>query len=190
MLGLGDQIGSAEDGVCGSVSEDDGLGRSEYAIDVDLTLNHPFGVSDEDVARAADLVDLADGLSTVGEGADGGDAADLVYRVHTGDASGSENCGIQRFLTSTGRSQYHLGHTGNAGRDGSHQDGGGIGGGAAGSVQPHPLQRPYQLTEAAAQVHPIAGQSRLVEFCDPAGGQLEGPLQVIGRGLPRSLFQF
>ena len=58
VLGLGNEIGGTEGGVGGLVGDDHGLGRAEYTVDVHTALDELLGIGNENVAGAADLVDL------------------------------------------------------------------------------------------------------------------------------------
>ena len=87
-------------------------------------------------------------------------------------------------LPRRGGRQDDLADAGDAGRYGSHQDGGRVGCGAAGSVETDTLQGANQFAEAAAQVNPVAGQRGFVELGDAAGGQFQRLFQVRRRVVP------
>ena len=184
VLGLGDEVGGAEDRVGRLVGQHDGFGGAKHAVDVHLALHHALGIGDENVAGAANLVNLADGFGSVGQRADGRHAANLIYGVHAGDAGGGQHGGVERFAAAAGSGQDNLADAGDAGRDGGHQHSGRVGRRSAGSVEANTLQGAHQLAEATAQVNPVAGQRGLVKLGDAAGGQFQRLLQVVGGVVP------
>ncbi len=83
MLGLRDQIAGDKVGLRALVGQHDDFARPRDAIDVDFSIDLPFGQRDEQVARSDDLVDLLDPFDSVRERRDPLRAA---HAVDLGDA--------------------------------------------------------------------------------------------------------
>ena len=78
MLGLGEQIGGREVGPRRVVGDHHHFARPGDRIDVDLAVDLFLGQRHEQIARADDLVDLAESPDAVGQGGDGLSAAEAI----------------------------------------------------------------------------------------------------------------
>ena len=181
MLRLTQQVRSHKGGVAGAVGNDQDLAGSGDHIDVHPPEDLPLGLRHVGVAGADDLVHLGDSLRTVCQGGDGLGAAGFDDPVHTGQLCRGKDVGAHLPLPVGGRGDDDLAASGELGRNGEHQHGGGIGRRAAGDIQAHLFNGGDLLTHQDA-VGALDGKALpdlpCVECPDVLRGQLHGFFQL------------
>ncbi len=175
MLGLGDQVGSDEDGVRDVVGDDRDLGGAGLGIGADRAQQQPLRGGDVDIARAADDVGRGAVRGAVGEHGDRLCAAD---RMHLGDAEqragGQHRRGRQAAAGRAGRRRDgDLADARDLRRDHVHHDGRGVSHQAARDVDAGPANRDVPLGDGRAGGdggYGLARQLRFVHEPGPPGG--------------------
>ncbi len=175
VLGLGEEVGGDPGRIGAGVGNDENLRGAGDHVDPDATEYLALGLGDVGVAGADDLVDRGDGGRAVGQRRDRLRPAHPIDLVDAGDVGGRQDERIDVAIRRR-RHHRHAPAAGHLGRDRVHQNGAGIGGGAARHVEADRIDRPPAEAEADALIVPIVEIGRelaLVEGADPAGGQLE-----------------
>ena len=134
-------------GVAAAVGNDQDLTGAGDHVDVHQAEYLPLGLRHVGVAWAHDLVHLGHGLRAVGQGGHRLRAAHAKDPVHPGNGRGGQDHRVDVPAAGRGRDHHHLAAAGQLGGDGVHQHAGGVGGGAAGDVEPHPVQGRHLLAQ-------------------------------------------
>ena len=175
MLGLGEQVGGAERGGGRLVGDHYSFARAVEGVDADLAEDGSFRQRDEDVAGAADLVDLGDAGCAVRKCSDRLRAAHAVDAIDASDVRRDELDRRHAAVFAGGRGDQHLFDSGDAGRDCGHQHGRRIDDSRARRVDADTAQRRRLDADAVARealeyVPPLL----FVEGTDAIGGEAEG----------------
>ena len=171
VLGLGEQVRSDPLRLVGAIRDHQDLRRARDHVDADGAEDQALGGGDVGVAGAHDLVHRRDTLGAVGERGHRLCPADAVDFGDAGDLRGSHHCRVERAV----RRRHRHGDARNARdprRDRVHQHGAGIGGGAAGHVEPDRIQRAPAGAEPHACLVVVVEARRHqagVEGLDPFG---------------------
>src|SRR5439155_89932 len=141
VLGLGDQVRRDEPHLGGLIGDDQHLCRTRQHVDSDVPRDLPLRFGDEPIARTHDLVDARNRGRPVSERGDRLRAPDPEHPIHAGESRRGQY-DIARCIPARGRRDHHdLRHTCDDRGNGVHDDGRGIGGLAAGDVQPDAFER-------------------------------------------------
>src|SRR5439155_1489666 len=123
------------------IGDDQHLCRTRQHVDSDLPRDLPLRFGDEPIARTHDLVDARNRGRPVSERGDRLRAPDPEHPIHAGESRRGQY-DIARCIPARGRRDHHdLRHTCDDRGNGVHDDGRGIGGLAAGDVQPDAFER-------------------------------------------------
>ena len=166
------------------VGDDQDFGGTGQGVDPDRAEDLFLGEHHVDVAGTDEYVDPGNLGGAVGESGDGLGAADPVDGVDAGDRRGGEDRDRHRPVRGRRGGDDHLAHPGDAGRDGAHQEGRGVGRPAPGYVDARTPDRPGQELQPRRAGDGLEGL-RLVELPDSLGRELKGRA-VAGRQSPES----
>ena len=139
MLRLAEHIGSHMTRVRGPVCQYQDLAGTGNHVNGYPAKDLPLGLCYKGVSGAYDLVHPGDGLRTVGQCGYRLGSSAAEHPVNSGNPSCRQDDGIHIAVAGRGRDHDDLPAAGNLGGDAVHQHRGGVGGGAAGDIQPHPL---------------------------------------------------
>ena len=145
MLGLTEQVSGHDSGIALPVGDNQDLAGSGHHVDAYPAEDLLLRLSHKLVAGSHDLVHSGDGFCSVCQCSDRLGAAYPEDPVHAADLRRRKNIGVDLPVLAGGRHHADLLHPGDLGRDGVHQDAGGIRCRASGDVKPHPLQRQHLL---------------------------------------------
>ena len=96
VLGLAEQVGRAELGIHGLVSDQHGLGRARQQVDADAAEELALGLGDKGVAGADQHVDGGDRPGPERHGADRLDAAEAIDLVRAAQMHGGDDRRVRR----------------------------------------------------------------------------------------------
>ena len=176
VLRLTEHVGGHDSGVALSVGQDQNLTGARDHVDGHHAEDLLLGLGNVGVAGSHDLVHLGDTFGAVGQGGHRLGSAHFENVGDTGDLRRRQNGGVDFSIRAGGRDHDDLLTARDFRGDGVHQHRGGVGGGAAGDIQAHPLDG----GDALAQDHAAAGGQHQtlsdlggVEFPDVGGGFLK-----------------
>ena len=181
MFRLGEQVRRHVARVALRVGHTEDFGGTGDHVDGHDTEHLLLGLRDERVAGADDLVDLRDGLGAVRECRDGLGAADFEDAVDTGHFCGRQDIGVHFAVRSRRGRDDEFADAGDLRGDRVHEDGGRVGGGAAGYVETGLVHGDDFLShdDAVFVVDDKAvAQLFFVEFRNVGRGPFEDPAEV------------
>ena len=176
VFGLAQQIGGDPGRIVGPVGQHQNFRRTRDHVDADGSEHQALGRRHIGVTGADDLVDRADRLGAVGQGAHGLGAADTVNFIDPGDGRRRQDQGVEHAVRRRHDHDQPV-HARDLGRDGVHQHGRRIGCGAAGHVEARRLDRLPAIAQAQARgirEVQVFGQLLFMERPDAPGRRGQG----------------
>ena len=179
VLRLAQQVGGHPLRVALSVGHHQNLAGPGDHVDGHLAEDLALGLRHIGVAGAHDLVHPGHRLRAVGQGGHRLGSAAAEHPVHPGDVRRRQDHGVHVAAAGRGGDHDDLPAPGQLGGNGVHEDGGGVGGGASGDVEPHLLDGGDLLPQDHAVLladHEALPPLAAVEVPDVGGGLLQnGP---------------
>ena len=154
MFGLGQEVGCNFLGVGGSIGHHEGFGWPGKLVDVNGAVDATFGEDDEEVSRTEDLVDLRYGLSAVRHRAYCLRAAQFEDTMDACDVRGNEHLRTLSSVRIRSGAEDNFLHPGNAGWNGSHQDGRWVGATSGRCVEADAVEWTHDLAKCFAEIEP------------------------------------
>ena len=154
VLSLREEVGSHEAGIAPGIGQHSHLAGTCGHVDGHVVERHVLlGTHHVLVARTENLIDLGDGLRTVGHGTDGLYATYLIYSIDTSHTRSHEDGRIHAPVLAGRGAEHDVAATGYLGRNGQHEHGAEQRCRAAGDVESHLLYGDALLPAGHTRLH-------------------------------------